>query len=285
MSISDFFHFLYQGPTFLKLSPQSGENDSRAMVEIENEPLLFTKESDYTYSVIKDENSLLTIDVTTLNKAIKKWEKFSMHWVRGFGCTAVALCAFLVYHKKSSAALFYPAYAGTLLASGLCLFTIHRIGQLKKKAGPEICQKFISNCNNLRKTVFNDGLLAIDKASKGALSRILTLPETLFLLHRHLQQEFPSVPTSEFHEPMSGLVRLLDANSYPDEKDKKHCEELSQALWDATLNNPILNAYASVSSDNIVDIYDSLRKMDADEIEIPTLQSVIKKNACPRRIG
>ena len=68
----------------------------------------------------------------------------------------------------------------------------------------------------------------------------------------------------------------MDQTRYPDEKDKKHCEALSQALWDATLNYPILNAYARVSSDDIVDIYDSLLEI-GDEIKNPTLKSVIKK--------
>ncbi len=278
MYILDFFHFLYQGPTFLKLSPEFNKNDSRGVVEIENKPLLFTKESDYKYSIIKGRDPLLSIDVTTLNKVIEEWKNFSMHWVRGFGSTAIALAAVSAYQIRSSAVYFYPACAGTLLAGGLCLFTIRRIGQLMRRAEPKTLQIFIANCNNVRTEVFEKGLRIFDTEGKVVLryDKILTIPETLFLLRRYLQEKFPYSALQELHETLPDLVCLLDQTRYPDEKEKNHCEALSQALCYATLNNPILNAYARVGSGSIFDIYDSLLEIDADEIEIPTLKSVIK---------
>lgn len=76
MYISDFIQFLYQGKSFLTLLVEIYQSDSRVLVEIENKPKLFTKESDNKYSIIKDGASLLSIDGTTLNQVIEEWKKF-----------------------------------------------------------------------------------------------------------------------------------------------------------------------------------------------------------------
>lgn len=201
-----------------------------------------------------------------------------MHWVRGFGMTAIALGAVSAYHMRSSAVYFYPASAGALLTSGLRLFTIHRIGQLNSQ-GSEVCQKHIRDCNKSRTEVFEKGLQIFDTIGDDAYNygSVLTIPESLLLLRRYLKEKFPDSDLQELHETLTDLVCILDKARYPDEKEKNHCEALSQALWDATLKYPLFNAYARVGSDSIVDIYDSLDEINANNIEIPTLKSVIKK--------